>query len=96
MKPTFDLKIRFVCSITKTYSCPPDQYICTNTAPAKFAQYCQAMPCPNCGAGNASRIHKHDQIRTTCPDCDYLMVMTTEGKVLEAYAGISLQPNKRR
>ncbi|NJL83276.1 MAG: replication restart DNA helicase PriA [Chloroflexaceae bacterium] len=47
----------------------------------------QTVRCPNCGS-HAERHYLvvHQLIQTACPSCDYLMVCSQTGNVVEAYA----------
>lgn len=47
----------------------------------------QSVCCPNCGS-SAERHYLPDYqfIRTQCRHCDYLLVTTEAGRVIEAYA----------
>lgn len=50
--------------------------------------------CPNCGdRADRDYLTNQQEIRTSCPSCDYLMVKCSQtGKVIEAYApGIAWQ-----
>ncbi len=43
--------------------------------------------CPNCGKEAYRRYFKHRQvIETSCPACDYLLISSLSGQVIEAYA----------
>ena len=48
----------------------------------------EAVNCPNCGQP-AQRYHYHHAqeivIETTCPACDYLLVNTQKGRVMDSY-----------
>lgn len=47
----------------------------------------QTVRCPNCGSpAERSHLFSSKLVRTQCPACDYLMVTSTAGRVIEAYA----------
>jgi hypothetical protein len=47
----------------------------------------QIVCCPNCGKKAERRFCLQQQItETACPACDYLLVNSSNGNVLEAYA----------
>ena len=51
----------------------------------------QSICCPNCGERAKRYVLDNSLMRTSCPQCDYLLVQCSKtGKVIEAYApGIS-------
>lgn len=47
----------------------------------------EKVRCPNCGSHAERRTLSDRQImQTVCPSCDYLMVCSQAGNVVEAYA----------
>lgn len=47
----------------------------------------QLVCCPNCGKEAERRFYPQQDItETTCPTCDYLLINSSKGDVLEAYA----------
>ena len=53
----------------------------------------EKIHCPNCGKPAEREYFKNKTIvQTSCPSCDYFMVNTLTGRVVEAYApGIAAQ-----
>jgi hypothetical protein len=52
----------------------------------------ESIFCPNCGEnGDRHYIEQENLIITECPSCDYLMITSNLGRVIEAYApGITM------
>ncbi len=57
------------------------------TLPQCQPPFVQIVCCPNCGKEAERRYWKQQQVvETSCPACDYLLVNSSNGQVLEAYA----------